>query len=717
MEKGLATSLYRTLLVAVVLLQSCNFEASRTRVELPEIGQASEFMNHGQWTAAIELLRSVLADKPEHMVAQMRLGQAYLGNREPKSALAIFEGLMADKGNNLPGEIFFWAGRACHQLDRFGEAENYYKAYVTKEENPDLAPVAYFIKQIGAARQAGNAESRYLIENTGHEVNSPLDEFRPVYSPNVEQRFYYSIHDPHTSAVSHISSLEKMSLKSAEIIRGVWTSTTALDPDLVGDKDLRLLDVSRDGQRVFFTIPGPAGDRKTYQKMYDSDPERPAQIVWNHPVFRSELGDRDLFAIHDSAFLFSSDRLEGYGGYDIYVTFQRMGEWLIQNLGPVVNSKYDEISPFLSNDGRTLYFSSNSDKSIGGYDVFFTTFEDDMETWAPPQNMLPPLNSGLNDLDFRLSENGREALFSSDRPGGYGGLDIYQVYFDKQKTAQIQIRQPQYFFQVRAYRAFSSQEHHFASTDKPVHELPIIFFGERPIVVTGQVKQKLDKVLEFAKLYPHTGLILQAFSDYPAEDPFTLYRPVLLISKVTDYLKAGGMDFSRIQIRLNGNQYPLSSVMVESNNTDLRNTPVHNRIEFNFTNTENLPVQFSVPLSSVMEDSTGMSPYLLWKRKTQDLHFRIMLKETDQLMKATDFSRIGDLLLSVSGDGKRMTYYGGILENMSESRQALRKYQALGFVQAEVVAFIGASRIADDRITSTMIQKYPELKEYIIYQK
>lgn len=717
MKKRIATSLYRTLLLAVLLLQSCSFEATRTRNGPPEIEQVSEYMDQGQWSEAILLLQSFLEDRPGHTVERMRLGQAYLGNREPDSALAVFEEIMAEKENNVPAELFFWTGRACHQLGRFDQAEKYYRGYVKKEENPDLVHVSYFMKQIGAAREAGNAESRYLIENTGHGVNSPLDEFRPVYSPNVEQRFYYSVHDPGTSTVSHISSLENMSMKSAEVISGAWTSTTPLDPDLAGDKELRLLDVARDGQRVFFTRPDPASGRKTYQKWYDAGPDQPALRIWNHPVFRSEMGDRDLFAIHDSAYLFSSDRLDGYGGYDIYLTFQRMGEWLIQNLGPDVNSKYDEISPYLSNDGRELYFSSNSDKSIGGYDVFFTTFDDDMETWAPPQNMLPPLNCGLNDLDFRLSEDGREALFSSDRPGGSGGLDIYQVYFDNQKTSQINIRQPQYFFQVRAFRAFSAQERHSTSTDKPVIELPIIFFGERPVVVSGQVKQKLDKVLEYGKLYPHTGLILQAFSDHPAEDPFTLYRPVLLISKVTDYLKAGGMDSSRIQIRMNGNQYPLSPVRSDSHNGELRITPVHHRIEFNFTRTENLPVQFSVPLSSAIEDSTGMSPYLLWKRKTQDLHFRIMLKEGGQLMKGTDFSRIGDLLLSVSGDGKRMTCYAGILENMSEARLALRKYRAQGFVQAKVVAFIGPSKIADDRITSAMIQKYPELKEYIIYQK
>ncbi|HLU92990.1 MAG TPA: hypothetical protein VKZ54_02660 [Membranihabitans sp.] len=704
------------LLFLTFLVFGCSFFRSNPGSgTFSDLVQAENYYDQEDFRKAIFLLDNHLLQHPDDLEAKLLLGRSLFASDKPEEALNQFTEIIGS-GLKVPPETFFWAGRCNHLLDRFAEADVYYRRYVMEEENADLELLSFYLEQIGSARQAGVAEARYLIENAGKKVNSALDEFRPIFSPNVDERFYFSIHDPDETSDSRISAVTKPSMSYAEVSQGIWMNQGPLDQELTGSTEFQLVEMTKSGQEVIFVKPDAQGTPVLYQKKFEEIPGQPAVSKWFHPVYDASLGDRDLYMINDSAYLFSSERLEGFGGYDIFVTFQRLGTWLVQNLGSEINSSYDEISPFLSNDGRELYFSSNSEKSIGGYDIFFATFDDEMESWTTPHNMLPPLNSGQNEVDFRLSKDGRHALFTSDRKDGLGGLDIYHVYFDEQKKSQIQESKPGYFYQVRAFRSFSSDSRKNVSlNDRPVYELPVLYFGERPSVITPTIRQELDQVLEYGKLFPHTGLLLQIFTDKQVQDQFALYKPVLVLKNVTDYLKAGGLDPSRIQWRLYGNQYPRYTKIpsgAESKITPVRSS--NQRLEFDFTNTENLPIQFGVPHN---DDQSGTSPYQVWKTRTQDLHFRIQLLDSDQLIKGTDYSQTEDLMLLITGDNKRYIYYGGIFETVKEARQALGQYMARGFLNAEIVAFLGPDKIMGNQMTPAMIQSYPELKEYIIYQK
>lgn len=680
--------------------------------------RADDYYKKGQWDQAIVHYELYLTQHPKSHEARIKLGKTFLADHRMEKAAAEFESLMKDNGAVSP-EVYLLAGRTNHQLGRFEEAEAYYRIYLEVEKDANLDLVSYYLKQTGAAKTAGVAGTSYLVENLGQRVNSSQDEFRPIYSPNFDQRFYFSIRDMERSSAIRSTTPVGSSMKFAEIAQGNWAIRGALDQDLMPDDDLYLLDFSEDGQSVIFTRSLSAGKRMTYRKNFEELPGEQQVEEWMHPVFNSMLGDRDLFMIHDSAFLFSSSRLEGYGGYDLYVTFKRLGKWMVQNLGSDINSSFDEIAPFLSENGRELYFSSNSDKSIGGYDIFFATFDDDKESWSTPQNMLPPLNSGMDDVGFRLSKSGREALFSSERSGGYGGFDIYQVYFDQQRYSQSEISQPKYFYQVSAYRSFASQgESSSIAAEKPVYGLPVIYFGERPVVITPKIKEELEQVLKFGKLFPHTGLLLHVFNGNEVEDDFSLFRPVLILKNVVDFLKENGMDPSRIQIRLYGNQYPRYTSVDFSDDRTI--TPVRSldrRLEFGFIRTSNLPVQFGSSTGKMSNITHDLSPYQKWMNKTQELYFRIRLLETQQLLKGADYIQEEDYMLVKEENGDYFTYYSGIFQDVAPAKEKLAHYIARGYLNAEIVAFEGASRIESDQITTEMIETYPQLKEYIIYQK
>jgi outer membrane protein OmpA-like peptidoglycan-associated protein/Tol biopolymer transport system component len=123
---------------------------------------------------------------------------------------------------------------------------------------------------------------------------------------------------------------------------------------------------------------------------------------------------------------FASSRPGGYGELDIWKSVRdKNGEWgEPQNLGPSINTKGSEKSPFFHSDGQTLYFSSDGQMGYGGYDIFFSKLDKE-NNWPTPKNIGYPINSENDDLGFFVSTDGKSGYFASNKLKGSGGWDIY----------------------------------------------------------------------------------------------------------------------------------------------------------------------------------------------------------------------------------------------------------------------------------------------------
>ncbi|MFH0894752.1 MAG: hypothetical protein V2A54_09970 [Bacteroidota bacterium] len=130
--------------------------------------------------------------------------------------------------------------------------------------------------------------------------------------------------------------------------------------------------------------------------------------------------------------LFVSDRPGGYGGKDIYVSEKLSnGEWGPPlNLGPGINTQFDEDSPFFDKDDRTLYFSSEGHKTMGGFDIFISTASDD-GYWSEPENIGYPINTPFDDIYFKPTFNEKRAYYSTAKKGGFSDWDVYSITFNK----------------------------------------------------------------------------------------------------------------------------------------------------------------------------------------------------------------------------------------------------------------------------------------------
>ncbi len=146
---------------------------------------------------------------------------------------------------------------------------------------------------------------------------------------------------------------------------------------------------------------------------------------WNAPVLISINSDKyrikdPCISADGKKMYFASMAPGGYGGYDIYVSVFERGDWHTpKNLGPLVNTKGDEVSPFMHSNGK-LYFSSNKLPGLGKFDIFYT--REINGKWIIPKNLPEPVNSNRDDLYYFADAKDSTGYFSSNRNRSF---DIY----------------------------------------------------------------------------------------------------------------------------------------------------------------------------------------------------------------------------------------------------------------------------------------------------
>ena len=206
----------------------------------------------------------------------------------------------------------------------------------------------------------------------------------------------------------------------------VWQPAT-LVTSVSTEKHESSLQISADGQQMFLYKDDNGGD------IYVS--ERGKGGEWTTPkplgkTINTTYRESSAFMSPDGQLLFyASDRANGFGGSDIYVSRSLgKGKWGAPiNMGPKINTEFDEDSPVLSFDGKTLYFSSKGHRGMGGYDIYVTKYDDINKEWSSPENLGYPINTSGNDTYYIVAPDEVSAYYASVKDKGVGDIDIYQI--------------------------------------------------------------------------------------------------------------------------------------------------------------------------------------------------------------------------------------------------------------------------------------------------
>ncbi len=423
-----------------------------SNLALSQKKEGDKYFDKSQYAEALKFYNQYpkIAKRDETLIRRA-ICHYHLGN----ASKCLFDLNLAERLGNQSEELFKYRALTFHALSKYEEAAEIYKKQLTllKKDAPERQVLVEKIKQCGYARNFILKPAIGVANNLGDQINTVWDEERLVESVNFPSKIYFTSDRPvsHKEELVNDARKEESFLKTQDIYTStfnqpVWSSVEIFDLLINSDKNEKLLDFSNNGKVVFFQSGSTAKDLwlLTNTITEENNEVRPSRF---HSPISLIRGDRDLRVVNDSILVFSSKELSGFGGYDLYyMTRNALGSWSEPiNFGPEINTSANELSPFLSRNAKKLYFSSDRVYGLGGYDVFSSDY--DGQYWSYPSNMGAGVNSSMDDFDFVLSRLGNKAYLSSNRIGGNGGFDIYQLDFIEQEINNLSTIVDLSFFQ------------------------------------------------------------------------------------------------------------------------------------------------------------------------------------------------------------------------------------------------------------------------------
>jgi tetratricopeptide (TPR) repeat protein len=416
---------------------------------------ANSFMEDHLYEFATKIWLNLIEEQPTNSNINYKLGLCYLHsslerNKALKHLLIAGENVsrkydpFSSGETNAPFETHHYLGQAYHLNERFDEAlaeYQHFKEEVNTKHTLFNKNEMYSIYSINAKIEVA-AKKNFKITNIGIPINGEFSDFNPVITADQSAIFFTSRRlrrDSNQVSNEFIFSpqdgrhYEDVYVAYKNIKTGEWE-----EPELMDFSNPRsnqaTISVSGDGQFLFIYKDND-GDGNIYvseREGFDYGELKylggeNSEVDINSPYWETHA----TLSADGKTLYFVSDRPGGLGGRDIYRSVKLPNnEWSkALNVGAPINSEYDEDSPFFHPDGKTLYFSSNGNKSMGGFDIFFSKKKVD-GTWGIPFNIGYPLNTVGDDVYFSTTIDGKKGYYSSSHEGGLGREDIYSIKLD-----------------------------------------------------------------------------------------------------------------------------------------------------------------------------------------------------------------------------------------------------------------------------------------------
>jgi len=344
--------------------------------------------------------------------------------------------MYSSKEKSAPTDAYYHLAQCYHYNEEIDLArENYQKFLDATKKKSELIPKAQLrIQQCDLAKQMMASPINVRLKNIGKTINTNFPEYSPVVSLD-GSALYFTSRRPWSNGESdnfkdlainqfpedvYVSFLDKDSN---------WTEPIMLNFCLP-KKNEATMAVSTNERRIYLYEDSTGNGDIFYTDFYASKFNEILQLEGEK--INTDYWETHAMVSHDqSRMFFSSDRPGGFGGRDLYVSYRKADSTWSKpvNMGPRINTANDEDSPFVSVDNRQLYYSSNGEKSIGGFDILICDLMAD-NTYSEGRNIGYPFNSTNDDIFYTTTVDGLKGYMTSYRKDGFGEKDIYEVHND-----------------------------------------------------------------------------------------------------------------------------------------------------------------------------------------------------------------------------------------------------------------------------------------------
>ena len=377
---------------------------------------------NGAYQKSLEKLGEALQIEPRYVEVYLSRAGIYADMKNYAASVADFEKAFSldsifSNSYLLPFSISM-AG-----IGEFEKALNKVNAFLKIEKlNPQSIKSANYRKstyEFAIAYKTNHPLGNYNFEpkNLGDGINSNYLEYYPSLTIDGKKMIF-------TRRVNNDEDFYE-----SEFIDGKWNKATPAKGKLNTTLNEGAQAISQDGQWLIFTgcnYPEGQGSCDLYISF------KTKNGGWTEaenlgPIINTDLWESAPSLSPDKKDLyFSSNRFNGFGGKDIWVTHrQTNGKWTApENLGPTINTSADETCPFIHADNQTLYFNSNGLPGYGMADLFLSR-KNNENKWTTPINLGYPINTIDDEGSLTVASDGKTSYYASDRKNNNAGLDIY----------------------------------------------------------------------------------------------------------------------------------------------------------------------------------------------------------------------------------------------------------------------------------------------------
>ncbi len=404
--------------------------------------QADLYFENRSYTDALPYYEYLYKKDSTDIELNTKLGITYLHiPGYEKKALAILKKVNESSSKKKDENIELYLARAYHLNMEYDKAiELYQKSLANVDaEDTTYSYINLLIEQCNNGKKIllRDETSQYntisVISILSKSINTPYYEYMPLVNAD-ETKIIYTYRGPKSTG-GRVNAFGEQDpygndfdedIFYSEKVDGKWTLAKPIT-ELNTEKNDGAVALSPDGNTLIIY-------RNTEDSLGNLYITNNKSGSWSNPVsipgfVNSEYWEGSACLNYNNTLLiFSSNRPGGYGGRDLYYSRKLpTGIWGKPiNMGPNINSEYDEDAPFLFFDGNTLYYSTNGKNSIGGYDIVYSSRIND-STWSKPVNVGLKINTPFDNKFYTIIANGRKAFYSSMRSDGVGMQDIYSI--------------------------------------------------------------------------------------------------------------------------------------------------------------------------------------------------------------------------------------------------------------------------------------------------
>jgi outer membrane protein OmpA-like peptidoglycan-associated protein/tetratricopeptide (TPR) repeat protein len=348
----------------------------------------------------------------------------YLEKAAPSASLKYKESSLNEK--YAPIDVYLYLGNAYRVNNRFDDAIKSYNKYKTLLPEEEVNLHQYADKQVEGCNIAMEFMAKPIdlkFENIGVEINSSSDDYNAVVSGD-NSTLVYMHKLPFYDAI-YVSKR----------VDGVWAKPENITPQVMSDGNQYVTDVSYDGTTIFLAVEDEFNSDIYFSRYIDNRWIKSEPLgsdintkYWESHASISEDGN---------TLYFTSNRSGGAGNMDIYVaTKDALGNFHnVRNIEEI-NTDLNEDTPFITANGKTMYFSSQGFINMGGYDIFISK-KDESGKWTLPENVGYPVSTTDDDLFYFPWDNGENAYMARIIDTGFGAMDIYKINYISEKLESM----------------------------------------------------------------------------------------------------------------------------------------------------------------------------------------------------------------------------------------------------------------------------------------